>query len=191
MEHTENYQLSIWEKDDRILMEDFNSDNARVDAALAALAEQVAGKAEASGLTSLANTVTGLSGAVGQKADDAALTAEADARASAIDAVNAQVAKLGNCEIYYGTYVGNGEKTRTLTFPHKPLLVIAMGPNVILRAVRGSPNALCRTNGDSGGELAPATWSGSSLTWQGSTLSYICNASNITYYTVALMDAGD
>lgn len=36
MEHTEYYQLSLWEQDDRIQMEDFNSDNAKIDAALAA-----------------------------------------------------------------------------------------------------------------------------------------------------------
>ena len=36
MKQTENYQLNQWEKDDRIQMEDFNSDNAKIDAALAA-----------------------------------------------------------------------------------------------------------------------------------------------------------
>ena len=36
MEHTEYYQLSLWEQDDRILREDFNADNAKIDAALAA-----------------------------------------------------------------------------------------------------------------------------------------------------------
>ena len=50
MKQTEHYGLSQWEKTDRILMEDFNSDNAKVDAALAvakterdALATAVAG----------------------------------------------------------------------------------------------------------------------------------------------------
>ncbi len=36
MKETSNYQLNQWEKTDRILMEDFNRDNARIDAALAA-----------------------------------------------------------------------------------------------------------------------------------------------------------
>lgn len=35
--HTPNYQLSQWERSDRIQMEDFNSDNAKIDAALAEL----------------------------------------------------------------------------------------------------------------------------------------------------------
>ena len=34
MEHTEYHQLSLWDEDDRILMEDFNSDNAKTEAGL-------------------------------------------------------------------------------------------------------------------------------------------------------------
>lgn len=37
MEKTPRYQLSQWEKTDRILMEDFNADNANLEAALTAL----------------------------------------------------------------------------------------------------------------------------------------------------------
>ena len=36
MTKTTNYQLNQWTKSDRIMMEDFNSDNAKIDAALAA-----------------------------------------------------------------------------------------------------------------------------------------------------------
>ena len=43
--HTPNYQLSQWERDDRILMDDFNADNAKIDAALDGLAETAAGHA--------------------------------------------------------------------------------------------------------------------------------------------------
>ena len=35
MKQTENYQLNQWEKTDRILMEDFNEDNRKIDEALA------------------------------------------------------------------------------------------------------------------------------------------------------------
>ena len=34
MEHTSNYNLSQWAGEDRILREDFNADNAKIDAAL-------------------------------------------------------------------------------------------------------------------------------------------------------------
>ena len=38
MQQTQNYQLSQWESTDRVLMADFNNDNAKVEAALTALA---------------------------------------------------------------------------------------------------------------------------------------------------------
>ena len=51
MQHTQNYQLSRWAKDDRIMMEDFNADNEKIDAALKANADAVGalqtGKADA------------------------------------------------------------------------------------------------------------------------------------------------
>ena len=36
MKKTTNYQLNQWEKTDRIMMDDFNADNAKIEAALAA-----------------------------------------------------------------------------------------------------------------------------------------------------------
>ena len=55
MQHTQNYQLSRWEKDDRIMMEDFNADNEKIDAALKANADAVGalqtGKADAAALS--------------------------------------------------------------------------------------------------------------------------------------------
>lgn len=39
---TPNYNLNQWSKDDRVLMEDFNADNAKIDAALGALTETAA-----------------------------------------------------------------------------------------------------------------------------------------------------
>ena len=43
MTKTTNYQLSQWAKSDRIMMEDFNADNQKIDAALAAKCEAVCG----------------------------------------------------------------------------------------------------------------------------------------------------
>ena len=42
MNQTTNYQLSQWESTDRILMSDFNGDNAKIDAALKANADSIA-----------------------------------------------------------------------------------------------------------------------------------------------------
>lgn len=44
--HTPNYNLNQWERDDRILMDDFNTDNAKIDAALKAGADARAALAE-------------------------------------------------------------------------------------------------------------------------------------------------
>ena len=42
---TTNYQLNQWEPTDQVLRTDFNADNAKLDAALNALSDQVAKKA--------------------------------------------------------------------------------------------------------------------------------------------------
>ena len=42
MNKTQNYQLNQWAKSDRVLMEDFNADNAKIDTALKASADAIA-----------------------------------------------------------------------------------------------------------------------------------------------------
>ena len=42
MEHTSNYNLSQWAGEDRILREDFNADNAKIEAALHNMAQSTA-----------------------------------------------------------------------------------------------------------------------------------------------------
>ena len=43
MNHTTNYQLNQWAKSDRVLMEDFNSDNQKIDAALGTIPKLAVG----------------------------------------------------------------------------------------------------------------------------------------------------
>ena len=62
---TQYYGLSQWEAADKVERVDFNSDNARVDGALRALAEQAGQKADRSAVDSLSNVVE-------QKADKTA-----------------------------------------------------------------------------------------------------------------------
>ena len=84
---TEYCQLSQWDASDQVLRTEFNGDNAKIDAALAAMSEEVSGKAEVSALA--------------VKADVAALE-EVEALA------------LGRAEIRLGTYVGNGEASQLI-----------------------------------------------------------------------------
>lgn len=53
MKQTKNYQLNQWEATDRLMMEDFNNDNAKLDAALAA--EQTARETLAAAMSRCGN----------------------------------------------------------------------------------------------------------------------------------------
>lgn len=46
MDHTTNYDLNQWEADDRVTRADFNADNQKLDAALAAIAAAASGGAK-------------------------------------------------------------------------------------------------------------------------------------------------
>ena len=104
----------------------------------------------------------------------------------------ALVSKRGNCEVYYGSYVGTGSGATKLTFPKKPLFITIMGTNMWLVAVQGSPAAIAKNAGTGAGK-SDATWSGNSVSLVSVTDStgYQCNNEGETYYVVALMDAGE
>ena len=191
MNQTANYQLNQWESTDRILMADFNSDNSKIDAALKAQSDAIAAKAAQSTVTALTQTVStkasqsaldSLTQTVSTKAEAAAVTALSQTVAGHTTAL----AGKGNCRIYYTTYAGNGQTSRTLTFPGKPLLVIAQGDNMILRGVYGNVNVMCRSNGQSG-EICDAVWGSNSLTWSFESPFYGLNETGQTYQVVALM----
>ena len=208
MNKTSNYQLCQWDGEDRILRTDFNEDNAKIDAALKQQANSIAGinstlpgKADAATVTSLTNTVnqkanqSALTAEINARtaadntekaAREAADTAEATARAQAVAALTAGLALKGNCQIYYTSYVGDGELTKTLTFPGRPLVVVIMGDNRIFHGVYGNVNVICRSAGTAG-DASDAVWTENSLTWTMVEPYYSCNYSGSTYHVVALM----
>ena len=59
MTKTTNYQLNQWAKSDRIMMDDFNADNAKIDAALKANADAIAETAAAFPLVKLKDVTLG------------------------------------------------------------------------------------------------------------------------------------
>lgn len=75
---TKNYGLNQWERTDKVVMEDFNADNEKVDAALKALAER------------------------------------------------AETISRSIPPIVFGSYVGNGEKTRLISVGFTPRAVLLM-----------------------------------------------------------------
>ena len=56
MNHTTNYQLNQWEKTDRIMMDDFNADNQKIDAALGTIPKLAVGSYTGDGAAE--NTIT-------------------------------------------------------------------------------------------------------------------------------------
>ena len=215
MNKTSNYQLCQWDGDDRILRTDFNEDNAKIDTALKQQANSIAGinstlpgKADATTVTSLTNklnteiqerkdTVTAEAAARAQAdntekaAREAADTAEAQARAQG-DAAEAaaRVAGLalkGNCQIYCTTYTGNGEESRTITFPAKPRLVTIAIDAVVMFATYGTANALAFTSAN--GYRLPVTWSGNSMTISKDGLNP--NADSTVYQVTALIQVDE
>ena len=86
---TTNYQLNQWQSTDPVQRVEFNQDNAKVDATLKSLSDQVVQKANQSAVNTLisavnqkadTSTVSALSQAVAAKADQSALAAEIAAR---------------------------------------------------------------------------------------------------------------
>mgnify|MGYP005845321699 CR=1 FL=1 len=80
MKKTAQFGLNQWEMSDRIQMQDFNRDNAAIEAAL----------------------------------------------------LNR------NCQFYTASYIGDGETTKTWTFPGKPILIVISSASMVSIAVRGA-----------------------------------------------------
>ena len=101
--YTTNYQLNQWEPTDAVQRVDFNTDNAKLDAALAA-------KAEAAALNSLTQTVS-------QKASQSAV----NTLNTTVQQIQANLTKLT-----FGTYTGNGAQTRTISLGFTPKAVLVL-----------------------------------------------------------------
>ena len=124
---TPNYALSQWERDDRILMDDFNADNAKI---------------------------------------DAAIKAEADARATGNAALRAALAKKGNVRVEFYTYTGTGTSgsdsppCRIPFTQGEPFLILVLGDgNRDLLLHKGLTNTNNRTSS------IGVSWTDSSVSW--------------------------
>ena len=189
---TTKYQLNQWEPTDAVQRVEFNADNAKLDAALKSLSNQVIQKAEQSAL----NTIIS---AVNQKADAATVSSlssqlsnEIAQRQEADSSMQAILAKKGNCRIYFTSYTGSGTKTHSHTFPSPPIAVLISGPSFQLITLRGNTSAYSTEGGN--------PWK-LTLTWDDRTLTVTYNNSlgggdfkignemGSTYYLLALTDA--
>ena len=162
--HTSNYNLNQWVKSDKVLMEDFNADNAKIDAALGTLAASVSGKASVSALNSLSQTVAGHSSAL---------------------------TRAGNGQVYAATYTGDGQHgsgVTSITFPHKPMVVFVGGTDGRAAAFfRGQSLTVCGAY-PIGMDTLRADWNGNTLSWSGgNSAAGQLNADGFIYTVVALL----
>ena len=163
--YTSNYGLSQWEANDKVLRSEFNGDNAKIDAAISAVDSRVDGKASTSALNSLKNTVSSLSTTVSGQGNT--------------------LGKKGNCQVAVTSYTGNGQDTRTHTFPKKPVMFFIIG-NALMFVGYGSTWAM---NHD-GSFAINTAWSGSSVTLSVNAITNqaraIANVNGKTYQIIAL-----
>ena len=115
---TTNYQLNQWEPTDAVQRVEFNQDNAKMDAALKSLSDQVVQKANQSALNTLIS-------AVNQKAEQEDL----DSLEDTVQQISADLTK-----ITFGTYAGDGAESRTINlgFTPKAVFVIEAGGRTLM-----------------------------------------------------------
>ena len=110
---TKNYSLSQWERSDKVLMDDFNADNAKIDAALAAKADQTA-------VDNLAQTVSGHSSALACKG-------------------NCRIYST----TYNGTGLYGSDNPTVISFPQPPSIVfVTSGGGITATFIRGQSMAI-------------------------------------------------
>lgn len=134
MKKTAQFGLNQWEMSDRIQMQDFNRDNAAIEAALA----------------------------------------------------------KRNCQFYTASYVGDGQTTLNLTFPHKPMILFITRDDTVGvgLAIRGCLRAQGLNSTDG---VAPlATWGEHDVTLQfeNHQISYF-NTKDDPYTLLALLDVNN
>ena len=162
---TTNYQLNQWEPTDQVLHIDFNADNAKVDTALAGLAEN---KADQADLDALSGAVTGLASTVA--GHTTALTA------------------LGNCEIQVTSYVGTGtygeENPTVINFSKRPAFLLVMGYRCLMFATGDDVDQAWGVQRD-GYYTGRFTWNGSQARFWWTDEMGQMNYENQTYRVVA------
>ena len=164
---TSNYQLNQWERSDKIQMEDFNADNAKIDAALS-------GKAEASAVEGLSQTV-------------AALSQTVSGHTSALSG-------KGNCRLYVTSYTGTGgygsSRPNTLSFPQRPAVVFVAGSSGHHAMFTRNMSYSHTTSSMGENWSLTVSWSGNTLQWYTTNVAAgQLNNSDQTYTVIALMVA--
>ena len=160
--YTEHYDLCQWEATDQVQRTDFNADNAKIDAALDALAGQVAEKADGDDLAALSETVAEVS------------------------------AGMGNCDMELLTYTGGGGGSpKMITFSQVPDMYLVAGDLAFIMGQGGKATAIltCKdaTYSESFVNEVDVTWNGATLTLSnGVDARYQMSSKNKPYWVLGL-----
>ena len=159
---TANYDLNQWLSTDQVLRTDFNTDNAKLDAVLAGLAETAAGKAEQTAVDALSAQVAALPRiAVGTYVG----TGTSDSS--------------GPCRLDFTDSLGR-----------PPQLVVVrpqagMGDGLVL--LQGMTESMDALSGNYGsGSNNTVSWSGASVSWYAQYAASQFNTKGETYYYFAI-----
>lgn len=172
--YTSNYNLCQWEPEDKVLRTDFNADNAKIDAAIAAVDSRITGvagsKASAASLAELKSTVEDLSATVSGQ--------------------GGALRKRGNCQVAATSYTGDGQKTRTHSLGVKPALVFISGGAQMTIGY----GCTLTYNHENSVSAVGVEWSGNSFTLRSLSTSIsddaraIGNRSGVVYQMIILYD---
>lgn len=191
MKQTATYKLTQWDKQDRIQMEDFNGDNAKLEDALKSQAASLQSlqqstttsinNLQASTQTSIQNTQTTLQNSINS------LRTSTN---TSVTSLTNSVAKRGNCQIslvtYTGANAGVAGRPKSLSFSYRPLAVFIAGSGGhYCWASRGMTRApFCGNAGD------PVTfsWGERAVSWYGGTSAAGLDGSGYTYSAVVLLE---
>lgn len=184
---TANYSLSQWVKSDQVQMEDFNADNAKVDAALKAAEQRSAGldakinataaaaEQRSAGLDSKINAT-----AAAAEQRSAAVAAAAEKRSAALDAAK------GNCSIEYLSYVGQGRSyptPTTITFRKPPLFFYVFGSYSSGYGTRHSSKVIIDFH--EGFFPDNGSWSGNTISFSNGRPEWQLDTKDETYHVIA------
>ena len=162
-QQTPNYRLARWEGTDRILVEEFNDNWDKIDTAI--------------------------------KGNAGAIAAEVSARESGDSTLQttlqAALAKCGNCQIFVGTFTGDGAAARTLTFSGKPLYLLVTTveghrKNRSLSMIRGTTTTYADVTDTN--SVTGVSWTDTSVTFETPNPAYGVNIDQTAYVYMALLE---
>ena len=95
--------------------------------------------------------------------------------------------KERSCRFYTETYEGDGETTKTWTFPAKPIMVMIVCSNNVTIMLR-SANTGIAIYGSINYSFPHGEWTDNSITVTFSEVGRICNVKTITYGLFAILE---